>query len=166
MDLNKRFDQMDSEIKLLKNEIKQVLMDIQEHVLTVQNPFSAMIVAKQEAPPAGNAPAGNGSASAATTAAEPQETKAEAAPPPLPPPPPPEPAQQQYTPPPPPQPFVAAPPAGPPQPLMGGPGPGPGQARPAGARRSVMKTGTGRRRSWMRRRIQTLQKTMKTRMSR
>ena len=144
MDLNKRFDQMDSEIKLLKNEIKQVLMDIQEHVLTVQNPFSAMIVAKQEAPPAGNAPAGNGSASAAATAAEPQETKAEAAPPPLPPPPPPEPAQQQYTPPPPPpppppvqqyapppppQPFVAAPPAGPPQPLMGGPpgqGPGPG----------------------------------------
>ena len=29
MDLNKRFDQMDSEIKLLKNEIKQVLMDTQ-----------------------------------------------------------------------------------------------------------------------------------------
>ncbi len=39
MDLSKRLDQMDEELKLLKNEIKQVLLEIQEHVLTVQNPF-------------------------------------------------------------------------------------------------------------------------------
>ncbi len=31
---------MDEEFKLLKNEIKQVLLEIQEHVLNVQNPFS------------------------------------------------------------------------------------------------------------------------------
>ena len=42
MDLNKRLDQVDDELKLLKNEIKQVLLDIQEQVLTVQNPFLAM----------------------------------------------------------------------------------------------------------------------------
>ena len=40
MDLNNRVDAMDEELKLLKNEIKQILLDIQEHVLSVENPFS------------------------------------------------------------------------------------------------------------------------------
>ena len=40
MDLNNRVDSMDEELKLLKNEIKQILLDIQEHVLSVENPFS------------------------------------------------------------------------------------------------------------------------------
>jgi len=43
MDLSKRFDQLDSEVKLLKNEIKQVLLDIQEHLLSVQNPFTTVV---------------------------------------------------------------------------------------------------------------------------
>ena len=42
MDLGKRLDQLDEEQKLLKNEIKQVLLEIQEQVLTVQNPFTNM----------------------------------------------------------------------------------------------------------------------------
>ena len=32
---------MDEELTLLKNEIKQVLLEIQEHVLNIQNPFSS-----------------------------------------------------------------------------------------------------------------------------
>ena len=40
MDLNKRLDQVDDELKLLKNEIKNVLLEIQEQVLSVQNPFT------------------------------------------------------------------------------------------------------------------------------
>ena len=32
---------MEEELKLIKNEIKQVLLEIQEHVLSVQNPFTA-----------------------------------------------------------------------------------------------------------------------------
>ena len=40
MDINKRVDHMDEELQLLKNEIKQVLLEIQEHVLNIQNPFS------------------------------------------------------------------------------------------------------------------------------
>lgn len=41
-DLGKRLDQVDDELKLLKNEIKQVLLEIQEHVLSVENPFISM----------------------------------------------------------------------------------------------------------------------------
>lgn len=40
MDLNTRVDHMDEELKLLKNEIKQVLLEIQEQVLSAQNPFN------------------------------------------------------------------------------------------------------------------------------
>lgn len=40
MDLNSRVDNMDEEMKLLKNEIKQVLLEIQEQVLNAQNPFN------------------------------------------------------------------------------------------------------------------------------
>ena len=40
MDLNTRVDHMDEEMKLLKNEIKQVLLEIQEQVLNAQNPFN------------------------------------------------------------------------------------------------------------------------------
>ena len=43
MDVNTRIDRMDEELKLIKNEIKQVLLEIQEHVLTVQNPFTAVV---------------------------------------------------------------------------------------------------------------------------
>jgi len=32
---------MEEELNLLKNEIKQNLLDLQEHVLNVQNPFSS-----------------------------------------------------------------------------------------------------------------------------
>ena len=45
MDLEKKIDLVDDELKLLKSEIKQVLLDIQEHVLNIQNPFSAMAAA-------------------------------------------------------------------------------------------------------------------------
>jgi hypothetical protein len=40
MDLNSRVDRIDEEMKLLKNEIKQVLLEVQEHVLNAQNPFN------------------------------------------------------------------------------------------------------------------------------
>ena len=40
--MSKRLDQVDGELKLIKNEIKQVLLDIQEQVLTIQNPFTAL----------------------------------------------------------------------------------------------------------------------------
>ena len=40
MDISNRVDHMDEELQLLKNEIKQVLLEIQEHVLNIQNPFS------------------------------------------------------------------------------------------------------------------------------
>jgi len=43
MDVNTRIDRMDEELKLIKNEIKQVLLEIQEHVLMVQNPFTAVV---------------------------------------------------------------------------------------------------------------------------
>lgn len=43
MDLNGRVDQLDEEMKLLKNEIKQVLLQIQEHVLNAQNPFGGVL---------------------------------------------------------------------------------------------------------------------------
>ena len=43
MDVNTRIDRMDEELKLIKNEIKQVLLEIQEHVLAVQNPFTAVV---------------------------------------------------------------------------------------------------------------------------
>ena len=39
MDINSKVDHMDEELQLLKNEIKQVLLEVQEHVLNVQNPF-------------------------------------------------------------------------------------------------------------------------------
>ena len=42
MDLNGRVDRMDEELKLLKNEIKQVLLEVQEHVLNVQSPFAGV----------------------------------------------------------------------------------------------------------------------------
>ncbi len=35
-----RVEQIESDLKLLKNEIKQVLLEIQEHVLNAQNPFT------------------------------------------------------------------------------------------------------------------------------
>jgi hypothetical protein len=44
MDVNTRIDHMDEELKLVKNEIKQVLLEIQEHVLNIQNPFSQVVV--------------------------------------------------------------------------------------------------------------------------
>ncbi len=40
MDSNNRVEQLESDLKLLKNEIKQVLLEIQEHVLNAQNPFT------------------------------------------------------------------------------------------------------------------------------
>ena len=45
MDLNNRVDHIDEELKLIKNEIKQVLLEIQEQVLSAQNPFSNVVVA-------------------------------------------------------------------------------------------------------------------------
>ena len=42
MDLDKRLDQVDDELKLLKNEIKHVLQEIQEQVLSIENPFAAL----------------------------------------------------------------------------------------------------------------------------
>ena len=40
MELNQRLDQLEDEIKILKNEIQQSLLDIREHVLTkFTNPF-------------------------------------------------------------------------------------------------------------------------------
>ena len=39
MELNTRVDHVEEELKLLKNEIKQVLLEVQEHVLSAQNPF-------------------------------------------------------------------------------------------------------------------------------
>ena len=44
MDLTNRVDRMDEELKLVKNEIKQVLLEIQEQVLNTQNPFSGLVV--------------------------------------------------------------------------------------------------------------------------
>ena len=60
MDLNTRVDHMDEEMKLLKNEIKQVLLEIQEQVLNAQNPFNVQAPAAggvQVAPPAPRQPA-------------------------------------------------------------------------------------------------------------
>ncbi len=50
MDLNTRVDHMDEEMKLLKNEIKQVLLEIQEQVLNAQNPFNVQAPAAAGAP--------------------------------------------------------------------------------------------------------------------
>ena len=44
MDIDNRVERMDEELKLLKNEIKQVLLEVQEQVLSAQNPFSTTIV--------------------------------------------------------------------------------------------------------------------------
>ena len=44
MDINARVERMDEELKLVKNEIKQVLLEIQEQVLNAQNPFTSVIV--------------------------------------------------------------------------------------------------------------------------
>ena len=44
MDLNKRVERMDEELQLVKNEIKHVLLEIQEQVLNIQNPFTAVIM--------------------------------------------------------------------------------------------------------------------------
>ena len=59
MDLNTRVDHMDEEMKLLKNEIKQVLLEIQEQVLSAQNPFNIQAPAAigVAAPPAPRQPA-------------------------------------------------------------------------------------------------------------
>ena len=51
MDLTKRLDQVDEEMKLLKNEIKQVLLEIQEQVLAVENPFASLGAALSSAKP-------------------------------------------------------------------------------------------------------------------
>ena len=40
MDLDNKVSRIDDELKLLKNEIKQVLLEIQEHALNAQNPFA------------------------------------------------------------------------------------------------------------------------------
>ena len=40
MDLDNKVSRIDDELKLLKNEIKQVLLEIQEHSLNAQNPFA------------------------------------------------------------------------------------------------------------------------------
>ena len=55
MDLNKRLDQVDDELKLIKNEIKQVLLEIQERVLTVQSPFSNLAAGDGPASPVDDA---------------------------------------------------------------------------------------------------------------
>ncbi|MCH8061406.1 MAG: hypothetical protein IH861_02770 [Chloroflexi bacterium] len=59
MDLNTRVDHIDEEMKLLKNEIKQVLLEIQEQVLNAQNPFNVGAPAAMTvtAPPAPRQPA-------------------------------------------------------------------------------------------------------------
>lgn len=109
MDANTRIDHMDEELKLIKNEIKQVLLEIQEHVLNVQNPFNAVVLgaraesAAEPAPPPPALPA-NG----ATTAQEsaPQATPAPEQPTPRYDPPP----QQSGPPPPPVYPGGAPPP--------------------------------------------------------
>ena len=99
MDLDKRFDQMDEELKLLKNQIKQVLLDIQEHVLAIQSPFAASIA---QNPPQQHIlsvqPPGDSAGSTSS-----QDTQEPAAQPPAPAPPAPAPA----APPPPPQPQTA-----------------------------------------------------------
>ncbi len=56
MDLNSRVDHMDEEMKLLKNEIKQVLLEIQEQVLNAQNPFNVQAPAAMGAAVAAPAP--------------------------------------------------------------------------------------------------------------
>ena len=59
MDLNTRVDHIDEEMKLLKNEIKQVLLEIQEQVLNAQNPFNVQAPTAMgvTAPPAPRQPA-------------------------------------------------------------------------------------------------------------
>ena len=48
---------MDEELKLIKNEIKQVLLEIQEYVLDVQNPFTSVVVGNRIDNPTESAPA-------------------------------------------------------------------------------------------------------------
>ena len=43
MELDNQVNRMDEELKLLKNEIKQVLLEVQEHVLSAQNPFTSAV---------------------------------------------------------------------------------------------------------------------------
>ena len=45
MDLDNRVARLDEELKLVKNEIKEVLLEIQEQVLNSDNPFSNIIAA-------------------------------------------------------------------------------------------------------------------------
>ena len=44
MDLDNRVTRIDEELKLVKNEIKEVLLEIQEQVLSSDNPFSNVVV--------------------------------------------------------------------------------------------------------------------------
>ena len=44
MELEGRVDRMDEEFKLLKNEIRQVLLEVQEHVLNAESPFTNVAV--------------------------------------------------------------------------------------------------------------------------
>ena len=44
MELDTKVDRMDEELKLLKNEMKQVLLEIQERVLNAQNPFAGSFI--------------------------------------------------------------------------------------------------------------------------
>ena len=71
MDVNTRIDRMDEELKLIKNEIKQVLLEIQEHVLAIQNPFTAVVTR-------GRPDAAADSAADAQLGATPGETRTEA----------------------------------------------------------------------------------------
>ena len=50
MDLSNRVDQLDEEMKLIKNEIKQVLLEVQEQILNVENPFTRVITRVSEDP--------------------------------------------------------------------------------------------------------------------
>ena len=81
MDLTNRVDHVDEELKLLKNEIKQVLLEIQEQVLSVQNPFSGIVVAADD----DRSRATSAEAAATSNSGEPDPPAPAAVPPPPPP---------------------------------------------------------------------------------
>ena len=42
MELNQKIRELEAELKLLKNEVKEVLLDIRETVLNHENPFTSV----------------------------------------------------------------------------------------------------------------------------
>ena len=45
MELNQKISELDAELKLLKNEVKEVLLDIRESILDYENPFTTVAAA-------------------------------------------------------------------------------------------------------------------------